>query len=94
MLLVVNEETKNKLKDFFEELGEKDKLIHTLNWKKGTKISQFIELNNNNNEPLKCVTDKMASLTLYGENMLFESATTNALLYTNFTEFKESLFME
>ena len=30
MLLVVNEETKNKLKDFFEELGEKDKLIHTL----------------------------------------------------------------
>ena len=94
MLLIVNEETKAKLEDFFKELGEKDEIVHVLKWKEGTRISEFIEQNNFNNEQLKCVTDKMASLTLYGENMLFESATTNALLYTNFTEFKNSLFIE
>lgn len=91
MLLVVNKETQEKLKNFFKEIENEDKIAYELKWKEGTRLSEFMKANNINNEQLKCVTDKTASVMLYGENMLIESASTNALLYLTFTEFKDSL---
>ena len=93
MLLVANKETRDKLKDFFKENSEHDEIVHVLRWKEGTEVDKFMKQNNINNEELKCITDEDAAVILYGENMLIESASTNALLYLTFTEFTESLLL-
>lgn len=90
MVLVVNKDTQDKLKDIFKE----DEIVHTLKCKEGTRLASFMNQNNNKNEQLKCITDEAASIVLYGENMLIESAATNALLYLTFSEFKDSLLIE
>ena len=81
MVLVVNKDTQDKLKDIFKE----DEIVHTLKCKEGTRLASFMNQNNNKNEQLKCITDETASIVLYGENMLIESAATNALLYLTFS---------
>lgn len=90
MVLIVNKDTQDKLKDILKE----DEIVHILKCKEGTRLASFMNQNNNKNEQLKCITDEAASIVLYGENMLIESAATNALLYLTFSEFKDSLLIE
>lgn len=91
MLLIANRETRDELKAYIKDIEDKDEVVHILKWKDGTRMSDFIKQHNVNNEQLRCITDEEAKIELYGENMLIESATANALLYLTLTEFKDSL---